>query len=142
VSVTLLREQQKSVVIADIKAGHPALLETIPLASGRKLRDIAGTLQELTEMAGMAGNDFLRVTVKTDQRIPGIADQIRDLFPNALHVTQEYPHSSEPPPALGGNRMPVEIFADFHLQTKGNAPAAELIEAFQELYTEATRAAD
>jgi exonuclease SbcD len=136
------REQQKSVVIADIKAGHPALLETIPLSSGRKLRDIAGTLPELTEMASRAGNDFLRVTVKTDQRILGIADQIRDLFPNALHVTQEYPHSSEPPPALGGNRMPAEVFADFHLQTKGNAPAAELIEAFQELYAEATRAAD
>jgi DNA repair protein SbcD/Mre11 len=136
------REQQKSVVVADIKAGHPALLETIPLSSGRKLRDIAGTLPELTEMASKAGNDFLRVTVKTDQRIPGIADQIRDLFPNALHVTQEYPHSSEPPPALGGNGMPAEIFADFHLQTKENAPAAELIEAFQELYTEATRAAD
>lgn len=136
------RDQQKSVVIADIKAGHPALVEQIPLSSGRKLRDIAGTLAELTEMASSAGNDFLRVTVKTDQRIPGIADQIRDLFPNALHVMQEYPHSSESPSEPIGNRLPGEIFSDFHQQVKGTAPAAELLATFQALYAEATRATD
>lgn len=136
------RDQQKSVVIADIKVGHPALLETIPLSSGKKLRDITGTLPELTTIAGSLGYDFLRVTVKTDQRIPGIADQIRDLFPNALHVTQEYPHSSEPPPESSGNRLPADIFSEFHLQTRGSTPTEELIAAFQVLYAEAIRASD
>jgi DNA repair protein SbcD/Mre11 len=136
------RDQQKSVVIADIKAGHPALLEQIPLSSGRKLRDIVGTMQELTVIAGSLGDEFLRVTVKTDQRIPGIADQIRDLFPNALHVMQEYPHSSESPSEPIGNRLPWEIFSDFHQQAKGTAPTAELLATFQALYTEATRATD
>jgi hypothetical protein len=82
------------------------------------------------------------VTVKTDQRIPGIADQIRDLFPNALHVMQEYPHSSESPSEPIGNRLPWEIFSDFHQQAKGTAPTAELLATFQALYTEATRATD
>ena len=93
-------------------------------------------------MASSLGDDFLRVTVKTDQRIPGIADQIRDLFPNALHVIQEYPHSTEPPPEPGGNRLPAEIFSDFHQQTKGSAPLPELIAAFETLYSESTRASD
>lgn len=136
------RDQQKSVVIADMKAGHPAMLETIPLSSGRNLRDLAGTLQELTAIAGSVGDDFLRVTVKTDQRIPGIADEIRELFPNALHITQEYPHMAESPPEPSGNRLPIEIFSDFYQQAKGILPAQELITAFQGLYAEVTRAAD
>lgn len=136
------RDQQKSVVIADIKAGHPAMLETIPLSCGRKLRDLTGTLQELTAIAGTVGDDFLRVTVKTDQRIAGIADQIRELFPNALHVMQEYPHISEPPAETTGNRLPSEIFSDFYRHAKGSPPATELITAFEALYSEATRAAD
>jgi exonuclease SbcD len=136
------RDQQKSVVIADIKIGQPAMLETIPLSSGRKLRDIAGTMQELMEMAGSTGEDFLRVTVKTDLRIPGIADQIRELFPNALHIMQEYPHVSDTPTEPTGNRLPAEIFSDFYQHARGSPPAAELITAFETLYSEATRAAD
>jgi DNA repair protein SbcD/Mre11 len=136
------RDQQKSVVIADIKPGHPALLEQIPLSSGRKLRDFAGTIQELMAMAGGTGDDFFRVTVKTDLRIPGIADQIRELFPNALHIVQEYPHVSQSPAEPTGNRLPVEIFSDFYQHARASSPAAELIAAFETLYSEATRATD
>jgi hypothetical protein len=129
-------------VIADIKPGHPALLEQIPLSSGRKLRDFAGTIQELMAMAGGTGDDFFRVTVKTDLRIPGIADQIRELFPNALHIVQEYPHVSQSPAEPTGNRLPVEIFSDFYQHARASSPAAELIAAFETLYSEATRATD
>ena len=93
-------------------------------------------------MAGSTGDDFLRVTVKTDLRIPGIADQIRELFPNALHIMQEYPHVSESPAEPIGNRLPAEIFSDFYQHARGSAPTAELISAFEMLYSEATRATD
>jgi DNA repair protein SbcD/Mre11 len=136
------RDQQKSVVIADIKTGQPAMLETIPLSSGRKLRDISGTLQELMTIAGSTGEDFLRVTVKTDLRIPGIADQIRELFPDALHIMQEYPRVSDAPTEPTGNRLPAEVFSDFYQHARGSPPAVELITAFETLYSEATRAAD
>jgi exonuclease SbcD len=39
--------QEKRIVLVDCKPGKPAHIESIPLAGGRKLRDIAGTFEEL-----------------------------------------------------------------------------------------------
>lgn len=136
------REQQKSVVIVDVHPGTPATIQTLPLSSGRKLRDLSGTLEELRKMGGSIGDDFLRVTVKTDERVPGLADQIRELFPNALDVTQDYPHVDEVVVETGSAKQPHEIFCNFYQQTRGCAPPPEMIETFQTLYREATRAAD
>jgi DNA repair protein SbcD/Mre11 len=41
------REQQKRVVIVDVKAGFPANIESIALVSGRRLREITTTLNRL-----------------------------------------------------------------------------------------------
>ena len=82
------------------------------------------------------------MTVKTGSEFQELLTKSGISFLNALHVTQEYPHNSESPSDPVGNRLPWEIFSDFHQQAKGTAPTAELLATFQALYTEATRATD
>jgi DNA repair protein SbcD/Mre11 len=136
------RDQQKRVLIVDVKAGMPAHLESIPLSAGRRLRELAGTFEELKTQAGSVGEDFLRIVVKSETRIPGIADQIRELFPNALDVRQDSPHDEEPLAETNGAKQPHELFADFFRETRGSAPPEDVVTEFQNLYREATRAPD
>ena len=59
--------QEKRIVIIDAHPGKPANISSIPLASGRTLRSIAGSLEELESAAGAAGDDLLRVTIRLDK---------------------------------------------------------------------------
>ena len=85
------KEQDKRVVIVEARPGQAAAIESVPLTAGRRLRDVAGTLEELREMADGLGDAFLRVTVKAAVPVPGLAEQVKELLPNALDVTVDYP---------------------------------------------------
>lgn len=136
------RDQQKSVVILDVKAGRPASVETIPISSGRALRELAGSLEELTKLADTPGEDFLRLVVKAQTRVPGIADQLRELFPNALDIRVECPHEDDAVPELTGTKQPHEHFADFFRQSRASEPPDEIMEAFHSLHKEVLGAPD
>src|SRR5262249_4031800 len=66
-------DQEKRVVIVDAHPGRPATIENCPLSAGRKLRDVSGTVEELEAQASMFGDDYLRVTINAEQRLPGTA---------------------------------------------------------------------
>lgn len=136
------RDQQKSVVMVEAKAGKPANVETIPLTAGRKLRELSGTLEELHTLAGSTGDDFLRVIVKTQTRIPGIADQLRELFPNALDVQLECAQELDPVPEFSQKKQPHEHFSDFFRQERRSEPPEVILEAFLALQKEVTSAPD
>jgi exonuclease SbcD len=136
------REQEKRIVIVDVTAGNPAHLESIPLHSGKRLRQLEGTLSELKAQADSVGEDFLKIVIKTETHIPGIADEVRDLFRNALEVRQDCPHDEDPVPEANGTRQPHELFADFFRESRGSDPSEEMTSAFQNLFREATSAPD
>ena len=54
------RGQRKRVAIVDASVESPAVVESIPLVSGRKLRDVVTTIDKLDSVAREAGSDFLR----------------------------------------------------------------------------------
>ncbi|HMC58040.1 MAG TPA: hypothetical protein VKJ01_02495, partial [Candidatus Solibacter sp.] len=81
--------QQKRVVIVDARAESPTSVESIPLVSGRKLRDVVTTIDQLPSVAGEAGRDFLRVVVRARTRIPGLSQHVSAALPNAVTVEQE-----------------------------------------------------
>jgi exonuclease SbcD len=136
------RGQHKSVVIIDVEPGTPASINTVHLTSGRKLREIDGTIDELTAMSENVGDDFLRLIVKTETQIPGIQNQLRDLFPNSLEVRLDIPHAPDTMPEFSQKKLPHEHFADFFQQANGSHPPEEIIEAFHSLQREATNAPD
>jgi exonuclease SbcD len=136
------RGQRKRVAIVDASAASPAIVESIPLISGRRLRDVVTTIDKLDSVAREAGSDFLRVVVRARTKISGLSQQVSAALPNAVTVHQELPaamavfrHSPE-------LQSPRERFRQFVREQKNLVVSAEMLEAFDELYREAKYASD
>jgi DNA repair protein SbcD/Mre11 len=135
------REQDKRVVLVEARPGGAAQVESVPLRAGRRLREIDGTLTELRQMAGDVGNDYLRVKVRAEGPVPGIADQVRELLPNALDVSVEYARLEVTAEESGRLQQlkPAELFTDFFTRKNAAPPSPELLRLFEDVYEEATQ---
>jgi exonuclease SbcD len=136
------KEQEKRVVIVEAKPGQAASIEDVPLSSGRRLRDVQGTFEELRGLADEVGEAFLRVTVKTEAPVPGLAEQVKELLPNALDVTVDHPRDDGDSVDEGTSRTqlePGELFTRYYERKNGSPPSAELQALFRSLYEEAQR---
>ena len=134
--------QEKRVVLIEACPGKSARLESIGLTSGRRLRAVAGTIEELEESASSFGQDYLRVTVKTTGPVPGIADRIRDVLPNALDVRTDYPRTLVKLDEERRHMAPDAMFASFYQSQHGAPATKELIQAFNTLHEEVMDATD
>ena len=88
-------EQEKSVTIVELQPGDPPEVRLVPIASGRRLRDVKGTYDELVAQQEALDDAFLRVTLRCERPLPGIGDKIRALLPNAVEVRLDYPRDSK-----------------------------------------------
>ncbi|MBI3683851.1 MAG: exonuclease SbcCD subunit D C-terminal domain-containing protein, partial [Acidobacteria bacterium] len=128
------------VVLVDASPGKTARLESIALASGCDLREVKGTLVELQKRAGELANDgFLKVTVKLETFRPGVADEVREMLPNAVDVQIELPErtdragDAQPLTAL----TPEDLFDRFYRAEYGDPGTPEdLLALFKKLYAE------
>jgi exonuclease SbcD len=120
----------KSVSIVELRPGLPAEVRELPLSAGRRLRDVAGTFEELEAKSAGFGNDFLRVTLNAAGPSPGLADTVRELLPNAVQVFVDYPRqpgSEVPPRGLD----PRGLFAR-HYERRHQSPTPQ---ALMDLFT-------
>jgi DNA repair protein SbcD/Mre11 len=134
--------QEKSVVLIDVLGPRqPAKIEVVPLKSGRTLRDVRGTLAELTTFAPDAGDDYLRVHVDAAGPEPGLAEEVRKLLPNAVHILLTPRDNLEEavPERLVEGRDPADVYAAYHKERHRAAPSPELLGLFRELYAVAGR---
>ena len=94
-------------------------------------------------MAGELNDAFLRVTVKTQAPVPGLAEQVKELLPNALDVAVDHPREDTTGDAeTEGSRAqlePAELFARYYERKNGAPPSSELRKLFRTLYEEARR---
>jgi exonuclease SbcD len=137
--------QQKSVVLVDIIGpAEPARLRLIPLSAGRRLRDVHGSLDELTLQVNDFGDDYLRVFLRVESSVPGAAEEVRRLFPNAIQVRIEAtgevdtdrPARDRLTPGL--DRM--ELFSRYQRAKYKTEPDPQLLALFRELLAEAAAA--
>lgn len=135
------QDQEKRIVIIDAHPGKPATVLSCPLQSGRKLRDVAATLDELKKQADSFGDDLLRVTIKVEKPVPGVADLVRQILPNTLEVHLDYPRAEVPAPDLSVTD-PRELFRRFYTQQRKIEPSEELCKLFEQLHEEALNATD
>jgi exonuclease SbcD len=135
------REQDKSVVVVDVDPGLPARVNVIGLAAGRRLLDVAGTLEELRAI-DVDPDAFLRVAVRCDGPTPGLADDVRAALPGALEVRLDYERApGEREPGEARRLSPRELFGRYYLERHG-APAAEpLMALFDDLLEEVSAGA-
>jgi exonuclease SbcD len=128
-------DQRRSVTIVDVDPDTPGKAHEIRLSSGRRLSEVVGTLDGLRKMADGLGNAWLRVTVQTEGPVPGIADEVRALLPNAVDVRVEFPRQPEEPTAAGLVRLdPREQYLAYYRTKHGAPPSPELLTAFSETY--------
>jgi exonuclease SbcD len=85
----------------------------IPLRAGRPLRVVRGTLDQLAALE-IDRNAWLKVIVEEMART-GLADEVRDLFPDAVDVCIAAPattHAGRPHAPIA-QRSPAELFTAF-----------------------------
>jgi exonuclease SbcD len=128
-------EQQKHVLIVDAKAGVPATVERVPLASGRRLRNIRATEQEILFEGLSAPDDWLRVIVEGPRRA-GMADELRAQLPNLVDIRLAEVETPERRPQRSSTDRPAEDrFADYLAER--NAGDERVLALFKELAEEA-----
>ncbi len=135
------KEQEKRVVLVEARPGRVASVESVPLSSGRRLRDVSGSFEEVRAMAKDLGDAFLRVRVKTVVPMPGLAEQVKEVLPNALDVSVDHPRNAaeiqrekeDPRTRL----EPGELFVKYYERKNGTPPSEELRRLFHALYEEA-----
>lgn len=108
-------EDVKSVNLVDAEPGRPARVEALPLRAGRRLRTVRGSIEELAARAGELGDAFLRVEVDAAPA-PGLADQVRELLPDAVDVRILRREEGARPEEAARSRLgrsPQELFAEY-----------------------------
>lgn len=124
----------KSVCVVEASPGRPASVREVAIRGGRRLLDLEGTLDDLRSKAASVGDAYLRVTVRTDGPVPGIADEVRAFLPNALQVRPKYERAEEVDVATGVLKLRRrEQFAAYYRRKHGAAPEDALVAAFAEV---------
>jgi exonuclease SbcD len=107
------------VCLVEASPSVPARVTEVPIASGRRLRTVRGTLSELEAQAASFGEDYLRVWLREPARA-GLRDDTTAVLPNALEVRidPEFAASSGAHPGgrdVSGAKIPTpdELFAEY-----------------------------
>jgi len=134
-------EQDNTSVVCLVEAtpGTPARITNIPVTSGRRLRTVHGTLDELAAQADSFGEAYLRVYLREQNRA-GLRDDTVALLPNALEVRID-PEFAAPlrpsrPAADRGVRTPGQLFAEYCAAREVADPRVAAL--FAELHDEVT----
>ena len=75
------RGQDKGVLLVEATPGKPPKTKTLPITAGRQLLDVETTVDELETLAKEVGDAYLRVNLKTETPVPGLADRVRGRAP-------------------------------------------------------------
>ncbi len=117
----------------------PAVVESVPLTSGRPLIRLEGAWEDLAARQDV-DTGFLELTVHTDGPDPGLLERARERFPDAIKVRAEYERVAAPRIAAGG-RPWSELYSEYHLEHHEQEAAEELLGLFREVLEEAQDAA-
>ena len=85
-------EQQKSVVVMEIKEKGDVLIEKVPLKPLRNLRKIRGTYMELMSKdfyEGTDTGDYLQITLTDEEDVPDGMAKLRTVYPNLMQLVYD-----------------------------------------------------
>jgi DNA repair protein SbcD/Mre11 len=136
-------EQGNTSVVCLVEASPsvPARVTDIPIAAGRRLRTVRGTLGELEAEAASFGDDYLRVWLREPARA-GLRDDTAAILPNALEVRidPDFAAPSRPgrPDVANVIRTPDQLFADYCAALPEPVGDPRVATLFGELHDEVT----
>ncbi len=130
-------ENTPCVLMVDAEAGKPARVEEEALSSPRRLRRLRGTREALMEQRDAVGDAYLRIDIE-ERPSPGLADEIREAFPNAVDVRVVHDagesEGKEPLDLASVGQSPRALFARY-LEER-DVEGKELLTLFDELLEE------
>jgi DNA repair protein SbcD/Mre11 len=130
----------KAVLVVDVTATTPARIDQVPLSSGRRLRTLRGSLDQVLAARDEVGDDLLRVVLDEPPR-PGLAEEVRASLPDAVDVAvapREDDDRRDAPPELDVDALrasPAALFQEY-LDEQGTVDP-RLTRLFQRLLEEA-----
>jgi DNA repair protein SbcD/Mre11 len=94
----------------------------VPIAGGRPLRTLRGTLEEVIAEGEQAGDAYLRVILAEPARA-GLGDLVRDKLPHTLEVQLDEAHRPQPGARSGATpsrvgRSPRQLFGEYLAERK------------------------
>jgi DNA repair protein SbcD/Mre11 len=128
------------VLVVDVTATTPARIDQVPLSSGRRLRTLRGSLDQVLAARDEVGDDLLRVVLDEPPR-PGLAEEVRASLPDAVDVAvapREDDDRRDAPPELDVDALrasPAALFQEY-LDEQGTVDP-RLTRLFQRLLEEA-----
>jgi exonuclease SbcD len=141
--------QAKCVNLIDAAPGRKAKVEAVALRSIRQLRNIGSakqglTLDQIRAQADDTRDAYLKVFVKVDRPVPGLAEQVRELLPNAVDIVVQRTDERTPQDGRDLQHLSApELFATYYRRAHDdNQPPEELAALFRHLHEEVTGAAD
>jgi exonuclease SbcD len=108
---------EPTALIVTAAPGIRADTRQVPIAGGRSLRTLRGTLDQVITEGEQAGDAYLRVVLAEPGRA-GLGDLVRDKLPNTLEVMLDDAHRPRPGARSGDRRdrvgrSPQQLFGDY-----------------------------
>ncbi|GAA3706352.1 exonuclease SbcCD subunit D [Microlunatus aurantiacus] len=128
------------VCLIEVAPDTPARVTDLPIRSGRRLRTVTGTVEQLVADPTAYGEDFLRVRV-TQAAYAGMREHLLEALPNALEIRLDpqfsvSPHTDAARRTPAAARTPAELFADYCASAAVDDP--RLNRLFDELHDDLT----
>jgi DNA repair protein SbcD/Mre11 len=133
---------EPAALIVTAEPGVRADAVPVPIAGGRTLKTLRGTLDQVVAEGEQTPDAFLRV-VLAEPGQAGLGDKVRDKLPNALEVMLDDAHRPQPGSAGGDRpsrigRSPTELFGDYLREQNIDDPRINAM--FADLLDEVTAA--
>lgn len=119
--------EKKQVNLVEVEPGRPARVTPLPLSSGRELRTVRATLEDidarLGALEGFSGLVKVVVRAPSGTALPGLKDRVLRQVPNTLAV--ELDAVQEDLALPGGQREGLsllELYERFHRERRGELP--------------------
>lgn len=125
---------QKGALLVKAEPGRPASVEELPLRSGRRLIELAGTLEQVIARAGETEGAYVKVVLREEARV-GLADEVREAMPDTVEVVLENPATQKSHTEQRQALSPTEAFARYLADNGAADPEVEAL--FAELLDEA-----
>ncbi len=125
---------QKGALLVEAAPGLPAKVTAVPLLTGRRLRTLRGTLDEVLGRADEVAEAYVKVELLEKARV-GLADEVRETIPDAVEVVLESPERVARQVESRQSLKPSEAFHSYLAESGGEDPKVETL--FAELLDEA-----
>jgi exonuclease SbcD len=128
--------EEKRVVVVDAEPGRLAVMESIPLTTGRPLFRVTDTWDAIEARSAELADAFLELTVRTSGTDTSLAERARETFPFLVKVRALRPEGATRDRLTKGHRSWEELYSIYYRREHEEEPPHELLVLFRDVLEE------